>query len=316
MLATQRRLGLVGVVELGLSDDHVVGGQPEPGVTQIGLNGLRPSGHFGLAAERFQLAAQFGGQVGQPGQVRRHRLELADRLFLALTVFEHTGGFLDEGPTVLRPGFQDLVELALADDDVHLAADSGVAQQLLDVHQTASAAVDFVFAGAVTEHPAGDRHLGVLDRQRVVGVVDGDSDLSTAQRGPRRGAGEDDVLHLAAAQRLGALLAHHPGQRVDNIGLTRAVGPDNCGDTGLKPQSRRRCEGFETLQRQALEVHGVPDYRSEKPLMASPRGDQSTTTLSTCPGVFPLRSSCNSCSHASREPWATTCTRPSGRLAA
>ena len=24
------------------------------------------------------------------------------------------------------------------------------------------------------------------------------------------GAGEDDVLHLAAAQRLGALLAHHP----------------------------------------------------------------------------------------------------------
>src|SRR5271163_3448914 len=50
--------------------------------------------------------------------------------------------------------------------------------------------------------------------------------------------------------------------------------------------------------------------------MASPSCDQSATTLSTWPGVFPVCSSCNSCSHASRDPCATTCTRPSGRLAA
>ena len=34
-------------------------------------------------------------------------------------------------------GVQDRVELALADDDVHLAADAGVGEQLLDVEQAA-----------------------------------------------------------------------------------------------------------------------------------------------------------------------------------
>ena len=157
---------------------------------------------------------------------------------------------------------QDLVELALPDDDVHLAADAGVAQQLLDIHQTATAAVDFVFAGAVAEHPPGDRHLGVLDRQRVVGVVDGDGDLGAAQRGARRGAGEDDVFHLSAAQRLCSLLPHHPGQGIDHVGFARTVGADDGGDARLETQSRRRSEGLEALQRQTLEVHGVPDYRS------------------------------------------------------
>ncbi len=90
-------------------------------------------------------------------------------------MLEHTRGFLDEGAAVLRPRLQDLVELALPDDHMHLATDARVAQQLLDIHQAATAAVDFVFAGAVAEHPPGDRHLGVLDRQRVVGVVDGDA---------------------------------------------------------------------------------------------------------------------------------------------
>src|SRR5271154_7081994 len=51
-------------------------------------------------------------------------------------------------------------------------------------------------------------------------------------------------------------------------------------------------------------------------LMASPSCHQSATTLPTWPGVFPVCSSRNSCSQASREPCATTCTRPSGRLAA
>ena len=64
--------------------------------------------------------------------------------------------------------------------------------------------------------------------QRAVGVVDGQHDLGAAQRGAAGGAGEDDVLHLAAAQRLGALLAHHPGQRVDDVGLARAVGARRC----------------------------------------------------------------------------------------
>ena len=36
---------------------------------------------------------------------------------------------------ILRCGLQDRIELALADDDVHLAADAGVTQQFLHVEQ-------------------------------------------------------------------------------------------------------------------------------------------------------------------------------------
>ncbi len=257
VFATKRRLGGADPGELVAPRQQVVGGQPQPGVTQVGLDRLGAAGHLGLAPERLELAPQLGGEVVEPGQVRRHRLELAYRLLLALAVLEHAGGFLDERAAVLRSGLQDLRQLALADDHVHLAADARIAQQLLDVHQTARVAVDFVFAGAVPVHPASDRHLGVLDRQRVVGVVDGDGHLGAAQRRAARGAGEDDVLHLAAAQRLGPLLAHDPTQRVDDIALARSVGADDAGDTRLEAQSRRRGEGLEALQRQTLEVHEV-----------------------------------------------------------
>jgi hypothetical protein len=165
-------------------------------------------------------------------------------------VLEHTGGFLDECPTVFRSRFQNLVELALPDDDVHLAADSGVAQQLLHIHQTATAAVDFVFAGAVAKHPAGDRHFGIVDRQRAVVVVDGEGDLGPAQRRPAGRAGEDDVFHLAAAQRFGALLTEHPRDCVDDVALAGSVRADDCGDAGLEAQRRSRREGFEASQRQ------------------------------------------------------------------
>ena len=124
VLAAQRRLGLVGVVEFGLANYQVVGCQPEPSVAQVSLDGLGATGHLGLPAERLELTAQLGRQVGQPGQVGRHRVELADRLFLALAVLEHAGGFLDERAPVLWPRLQDLGELALADDDMHLAADA------------------------------------------------------------------------------------------------------------------------------------------------------------------------------------------------
>jgi hypothetical protein len=170
-------------------------------------------------------------------------------------VLEHARRLLDEGPAAHRVGMQDGVELALADDDVHLAADAGVGQQLLDVQQAAGVTVDLVLAAAVAEHDPRDGDLGVLDRQHAVGVVDGQRYLGAAQRGSPGGAGEDDVLHLAAAQRLGTLLAHDPAQRVHDVGLAGPVGADDAGDTGFEAQRRRRGERLEAAQREALEMH-------------------------------------------------------------
>ncbi len=252
---------LVLIGEFGAPGDEVVGGEPQAGVAQVGLDGLGAARHLGLTAERFELAAQLGGEVGQARQVGLHRVELADRLLLALAVFEDTGSLLDEGTAVLRPGLEDGGEAALTDDDVHLPADAGVGQQFLHVHQPARGPVDLVFPRAVAEHPPGDGHLGVLDGQRAVGVVDGEGDLGPAQGLPAGGAGEDDVLHLAAAQRLGALLAHHPGEGVDDVGLAGTVRPHDTRDARFEPQSRRGRERLEALERQTLQIHVREPYR-------------------------------------------------------
>src|SRR4029453_9292979 len=55
-------------------------------------------------------------------------------------------------------------------------------------------------------------------------------DLCGRRRLARVTAGEDHVLHVFAAQGLGALLAKHPGDRVDHVALAATVGTDNGRD--------------------------------------------------------------------------------------
>ena len=257
LLATHAQRALVGdlLLERGRQLRQVVGEQAGAGVAQVRLHGLGLARHLGLPAERAELSSDLAGQVTQPRQVGLHGLELAERLLLALAVLEDARGLFDEAAPLLGRGPQHRVELALADDHVHLAAQARVGQQVLDVEQPAPLAVDRVLRPAVAEQGARDRDLGVLDRQRAVGVVDRQRHLGATERRPPGGAGEDDVLHLAAAQRLGALLPHHPGQRVDDVGLARAVGPDHAGDARLEVQGRRRGERLEPPQGEGLEVH-------------------------------------------------------------
>ncbi|GGQ92753.1 hypothetical protein GCM10010195_55860 [Kitasatospora griseola] len=235
--------------------EQVVGEQPQPGVAQLGLDAGGPPGDLRLPPQRAELAAQFGDQVLDPVQVGLHRVDLPQRLLLALAVLEDAGRLLDEGAPAHRVGVQHGVELSLADDHVHLAADAGVGEQFLDVQEPADGAVERVLAAAVAEHRPGDGDFGVVDGQRAVGVVDGEADFGAAERGASAGPREDHVLHLAAAQRLGALFAHHPGQCVDHVGLAGAVGADHAGDAGFEAQRGRRGEGLEPAQGQALQVH-------------------------------------------------------------
>ena len=118
------------VADLGIEcdpgDRDVLGEQPQPRIAQRRLDTRRPASDLGLLAERGELPAEFTGEVVEPGQAGLHRLELAERLLLALAVLEHPGGLFDEPAALLGTGVQHGVELALPDDDVQLAADAGV----------------------------------------------------------------------------------------------------------------------------------------------------------------------------------------------
>jgi hypothetical protein len=56
--------------------------------------------------------------------------------------------------------------------------------------------------------------------------------VSVARR-PAHRAGEDHVVHLAAAQPPRRGLAHHPAQRLDEVRLSAAVRPDDPGQPRL-----------------------------------------------------------------------------------
>ena len=179
------RLGgrLVGLllVQLPLHGRHIVGEQTHSGITDIGLDSGGPLGHLRLSAQRFELAAQLPREVGQPLQVLLDLLQLAQGLLFAAAVLQNPGRLFDEPAAILWTGVQDGVEATLTDNDVHLTADTGVGQQLLDVEQATGLPVDRVLGTAAAEQRSPDRHLCVVDRQRAVAVVDGQFHLGTAQ---------------------------------------------------------------------------------------------------------------------------------------
>ena len=181
-------LALGELVPRRLEAAQVVDGEREVEVAQLAdeagvLLGLRR-----LALERAKLAVDLAGDVARALEVRVHGAELAQRALLALLVLEDAGGLLDERAAVFGARVQDLVETALADDRVRVAAQARVVQQVLDVHEPRRRVVDEVLGLAVAVHAARDGDLGELERQRAVGVVEHEVDLGHAHRLPRRGA--------------------------------------------------------------------------------------------------------------------------------
>lgn len=91
-----------GVREFGASGDEVVRREPEGGIAQVRLDGLRPARHLRLPAQGFELTPQFRGEVGETVQVSLHPGQLALGLLLAAPVFEDARGLLDESAAFLR----------------------------------------------------------------------------------------------------------------------------------------------------------------------------------------------------------------------
>ena len=173
----------------------------------------------------------------------------------ALPELQDAGGLLDHRAPVLGARVQHRVELALPDDHVLLTTDTGVGEEILDVEQPAGRAVELVLRVTLAEERAGDRDLGELDREQPRGVVDRERDLGAAERGTIGGAREDDVVHLAAAQRARALRAEHPRHRVDEVRLARAVRAHHDGHAGLELEGGLVGERLEPSHRQRLQEH-------------------------------------------------------------
>ena len=234
---------------------QVVGEQAGLRVAHARLNEGGATSDPRLAGQGPQLAVNFVGQVQDAHEVRVHVGQLLERALLAPAMLQDASSLFDEPAALLGRGGQDRVELPLADDDVHLTAHARVGQKLLHVQQPRRSAVNGVFGAAPAEQGAADRHLGILDVEQTVGVVNREVHLGAPQRRAPRCPREDHVRHLPAAQRAGTLLAHDPGESVDDVGFTRPVGADDARDARLEGERGRTGEGLKAPQRQVLEVH-------------------------------------------------------------
>ena len=139
-LARRRRLGP------GLEGGDLPAGQVQLQRRQLGGHLAVAAGGVGLALEGTQLAPHLTQEVLQAQQVGFSGGQPALGLLLAAPVLQDAGRLLDHRPTVLRPGLEHRVELALGDDHVLRAAHAAVGQQLLDVEQPAGRTVDGVLA--------------------------------------------------------------------------------------------------------------------------------------------------------------------------
>src|SRR6185369_13500788 len=67
-------------------------------------------------------------------------------------------------------------------------------------------------------------------------AIDVDRDLCEIALRTGGGAGEDDVFHPPAAHRFGRTLAHHPADRLKQVGLAAAIGANHSGQPRLDVQ--------------------------------------------------------------------------------
>ena len=217
-----------------------------------------------LASQAADLPADFAHHVGHAREILVGQCELAQRFPPQALILGDAGGLLEHGPPLLRLGRQDLVDLALRHDRIARAPYPGVHEQLLDVLQAAGLAVEKVFAQAPPVHPAHDLDLVKLAAELLLAVGQEERRLAHLRRPAGIRALKDDILHLAAPQRLGALLAQHPADAVGDVRLPAAIGTHHRGHAGFEAEGRGVAEGFKAVKTERLEIHACSDMRESR----------------------------------------------------
>ena len=253
-LQLRRDLGILQADPLALAVEPVQGGHP--GGDLCGLEFVAQLqilfGDLCLLLEGAHLQLQLLDLVAQAQQIFLGLFQLALRFLLAVAEARDARRLLEDFAPVGALGGYDLGDSALADNGIAVPAEAGVHQQGVEILEAHALAVYIIFALPAAVVAAGEHDLVIVEIEDASGVVQDQRDLRVAQGAALFGAAEDDILHLAAAQGLGALLAHDPEDGIGDVRFARAVGPDDGGDVLFKAQARLVREGLEALNFECL----------------------------------------------------------------
>ena len=131
----------------------------------------------GLEREGPQALADLVLEVSRPLGLDLDAGELELGAMAAALELAEAGRLLDQRAPLGRLRGEDLLDPALPDDGVHLAAEADVGQELDDVGAAHVRPVDQVFALAAAMEAPGDGELRELERPLPVFVVEEELDL-------------------------------------------------------------------------------------------------------------------------------------------
>jgi hypothetical protein len=194
----------------------------EKGFEAMDFFGQAPvaAGLGGLALEACELALDLGGDFGEALEIGFGGVELEFRLMAARVEAGDTGGFLKDAAAVLGLGADQFGDLALTHEGGGVGARGGVGEEELDVLAAHGAAVDAVAGACAAFQLALDlKHVGAVEfrRRGAFGVIQNERDFGSFPRGAGGSAGEDEIVHLAAAHGLGGVGPHGPAQRFEKV---------------------------------------------------------------------------------------------------
>ncbi len=224
----------------------------------FGLQFLPARGGLGLAIQMFELFLDFLAHIVQAFEVFARRLDAAFSFLAAFLVFRNAGRFFEIAAQFVRMRGDDLRDHALLDDRIAARAETRAEKQVGDVAAAATRPVKEILRLPIAAGGAFDRDfvvLGVFADHGAVGVVEHEFDRRAADRFAAGRSGEDHIAQRIAAQAAGRAFAHHPADRVDDVGFAAAVRTDDAGHVGGQVQDSRIDEGFETGQLDRSQSH-------------------------------------------------------------
>ena len=209
------------------------------------------SGKGGLALEVREPARELLAQVVQPVQVLLRVAHPVLGLAPAFLVPGDSRRFLDDVAQIVGLRLDDPRDRSLLDDRVAAGAEPGTVEHVHHVAAPASRSVQRIrrlpFAHELTAH----RDLvvrGETAAGAAVQIVEHELDARAAHRLARPRAVEHHVRHGVAAQAARRYLAHDPANRIDDVRLPAAVGPDDTDDVTGKLDGGGIDEGLEARE--------------------------------------------------------------------
>ena len=213
----------------------------------------------GLTLQALKLALHLCGHFRQALEICLGGTQFQFGFMPARIETGNTGGFFKDPATVLRFGADQLGNLALPHERWRVRTSRGIREDELDVLAANGAAIQLVGrAGAALQAAHDFQRVRRVELWRggARRIVEDEGHFREFAGRARLRAGEDQVVHLPAAHRLGGACAHRPAERFEQVRLATAIRPDNACQAGKDRYFLWIDEGFEACDAQFCQMQG------------------------------------------------------------